>query len=253
MLNYNMTLKNATRHFQKSLIGKILKAVTTYLIFPTPSLLVISVENVKEYHLNTSSTMISRDDVANFAIALRIFTRSLVIQKRVKDLQLGVKSYQKHINVTKPDTTRPDLRKRHPYTPYKDPQGFIYFSDGTLTRLLSSLEDITKNINMEYLPKRRWSTLEKKRAHFMIKDINKLLKERRMMRSLEKFVGGRLYGTDLRLLQKNNMTCVALMVKKRFDTSARNPVKIFFLKLNLPDPKSISAYSKVTPTKTQAK
>ncbi|GKA43482.1 hypothetical protein Tco_0736206 [Tanacetum coccineum] len=113
----------------------------------------------------------------------------------------------------------PDLRKRHPYTPYKDPQGFIYvddykrnrlmrsdelykFSDGTLTRLLSLLEDITKNIDIEYLPKRRWSTLEKKRAHFMIKDINKLLKERRMMRSLEKFIGGRLYGTDLRLLQR---------------------------------------------------
>ncbi|GJY84105.1 hypothetical protein Tco_0497481 [Tanacetum coccineum] len=137
----------------------------------------------------------------------------------IEDLQLGVESYQKHINVTKPDTTRPDLRKRHTYTPYKDPQGFIYvddfkrnrlmrsdelykFSDGTLTRLLSSLEDITKNIDMEYLPKIRWSTLEKKRAHFMIKDINKLLKERRMMRSLEKFVRGRLYGTDLRLLQR---------------------------------------------------
>ncbi|GJZ55898.1 hypothetical protein Tco_0611091 [Tanacetum coccineum] len=62
------------------------------------------------------------DDVANFAIALRMFTRSLVIHKRVEDLQLGVESYQKKINVTKPDTTRPDLRKRHPYTPYKDPQ-----------------------------------------------------------------------------------------------------------------------------------
>ncbi|GJW60649.1 hypothetical protein Tco_0109984 [Tanacetum coccineum] len=114
---------------------------------------------------------LSGDDVADFAIALIMFTRSL------------------------PDTTRPDLRKRHPYTPYKDPQGFIYvddkkknklmhsdelykFSDGTLTRLHSSLKDITKNINREYLPKRRWSTLEKKRAHCMIKDINKLLKER---------------------------------------------------------------------------
>ncbi|GJW90591.1 hypothetical protein Tco_0168144 [Tanacetum coccineum] len=63
------------------------------------------------------------------------------------------------------------------------------FSDGTLTTLLSSLEDITKNIDMEYLPKRRWSTLENKRAQFMINNINKLLKERRMMRSLEKFVG----------------------------------------------------------------
>ncbi|GJZ58677.1 hypothetical protein Tco_0614493 [Tanacetum coccineum] len=126
---------------------------------------------------------LSGDDVADFAIALRMFTRSLVIQKRVEDLQLGVKSYQKQDHV--------DAFRRM----YK-------FSDGTLTRLLSSLEDITKNIDMEYLPKRRWSTLEKKRAHFMIKDINKLLKERRTMRSLEKFVGGRLYGTDLRLLQR---------------------------------------------------
>ncbi|GJW36160.1 hypothetical protein Tco_0059080 [Tanacetum coccineum] len=76
------------------------------------------------------------------------------------------------------------------------------FSDGTLTRLLTLLKDITKNIHMEYLPKRRWSSLEKKRAHIMIKVINKLLKERRMLRSLEKFVGGRHYGTDLRLLQR---------------------------------------------------
>ncbi|GJW27705.1 hypothetical protein Tco_0044580 [Tanacetum coccineum] len=137
---------------------------------------------------NNRLTNLSWDDDADFAIARRMFTRSLGIQK-------------------------------HPYTPYKDPQGFIYvedykrnrlmrfdklykFSDGTLTRLLSSLEDITKNIGMEYLPKRRWSNLEKKRSHFMIKDINKLLKERRMMRSLEKFVGGRLYRTDLRLLQR---------------------------------------------------
>ncbi|GJX65237.1 hypothetical protein Tco_0299580 [Tanacetum coccineum] len=73
------------------------------------------------------------DDVADFAIALRMFTRSLVIQKRVEDLQLGVKSYQKQINVTKPDTIRQDLRKRHPYTPYKDPQGFILKDSFMLT------------------------------------------------------------------------------------------------------------------------
>nr|GEY76784.1 hypothetical protein [Tanacetum cinerariifolium] len=112
-----------------------------------------------------------RDDVADFTITLRMFTRSLVIQKRVEDIQLGVESYQKQSNVTKPDTTRPDLKKRH--------------------SLLSSLEVITKNIDMEYLPKKRWSTLEKKRAHCMTKDINKLLKERRTMRSLEKFIGVR--------------------------------------------------------------
>ncbi|GKC85428.1 hypothetical protein Tco_1141145 [Tanacetum coccineum] len=76
------------------------------------------------------------------------------------------------------------------------------FSDATLTRLQTSLDDITKNIRIEYLPQRRWSSLEKKRAHNMIKDINKQLKERIMMRSFEKFIGGRHYGTNLRLLQQ---------------------------------------------------
>ncbi|GJR93766.1 hypothetical protein Tco_0265940 [Tanacetum coccineum] len=163
---------------------------------------------------------LSGDDVADFAIALRMFTKSLVIQKRVEDLQLGVESYQKKINITKPNTTRPDLRKRRPYTPYKDPQGFIYVDDHK-RNILMQLPTIyykfidgyvnpgsflarrhTKNIDMEYLTKRRWSILEKKRAYFMTKDINKLLKERRMIRYLEKLVGDRLYGIDLRLLQR---------------------------------------------------
>ncbi|GJX10173.1 hypothetical protein Tco_0200032 [Tanacetum coccineum] len=161
---------------------------------------------------------LSGDDVSDFAIALRMFTRSLVIHKRVEDLQLRVESYQKKINFTRPQTTISGIRKRDPYTPYQDPQGFIYvdnngrnrlmrsdelykFSDRTLTGLRTSLDDITNNIRMEYLPKRHWSTLEKKRANIMIKAIDKKLKERRLMRSLEKFVGGRHYGTGLQLLQ----------------------------------------------------
>ncbi|GKD26193.1 hypothetical protein Tco_1232407, partial [Tanacetum coccineum] len=54
------------------------------------------------------------DDVSNFAIALRMFTRSLVIRKRDEDLQLGVKSYQKKINVTKPQTTISGIKKKRP-------------------------------------------------------------------------------------------------------------------------------------------
>ncbi|GJR92064.1 hypothetical protein Tco_0216075 [Tanacetum coccineum] len=44
--------------------------------------------------------------------------------------------------------------------------------------------------------------IRKKRAHIMIKAIDKQLKERRMMKSFEKFAGGRHYGTNLRLLQR---------------------------------------------------
>ncbi|GJS89765.1 hypothetical protein Tco_0772401 [Tanacetum coccineum] len=184
-----------------------------------PRLRINDIEDMLILIVQNRLTNLSGDDVFDFAIALRMFTRSMVIQKRVEDLQLGVESYQKKINVTKPKTTRPSIKKKDPYTPYQDPQGFIYvdtqgrnrlmrsdelykFSDGTLTRLQTSLDDITKNIRMEYLSRRRWSSLEKKRAHIMIKAIDKQLKERRMMRSFEKFVGGRHYETDLRLLQR---------------------------------------------------
>nr|GFA13928.1 hypothetical protein [Tanacetum cinerariifolium] len=135
------------------------------------------------------------DDVFDFAIALRMFTRSLVIQKRVEDLQLAVESYQKKINVTKPETTRPGRNR------LMRSDELYKFSDGTLTRLQTFLKDITKIIHMEYLPNRRSSTLEKKRANIIIKVIDKKLNERRMMRSLKKFVGGRDYETNLRLVQ----------------------------------------------------
>ncbi|GJZ63245.1 hypothetical protein Tco_0619666 [Tanacetum coccineum] len=60
-----------------------------------------------------------------FNVSLRMFTRSVVIQRRVEDLQLGVESYQKKLNLTKPDTYRSNLRRRDAYTPYVvDPHGF---------------------------------------------------------------------------------------------------------------------------------
>nr|GEW09187.1 Gag-Pol polyprotein [Tanacetum cinerariifolium] len=46
-----------------------------------------------------------------FNVSLRIFTRSIVIQRHVEDLQLGVESYQKRLNLTKPDTYRSNLRR----------------------------------------------------------------------------------------------------------------------------------------------
>nr|GFC95979.1 hypothetical protein [Tanacetum cinerariifolium] len=46
--------------------------------------------------------------------------------RRVEDLQLGVKSYQKKLNLTKPDSYRSDLKRKEAYTAYSNPQGFIY-------------------------------------------------------------------------------------------------------------------------------
>ncbi|GKA98123.1 hypothetical protein Tco_0826017 [Tanacetum coccineum] len=79
------------------------------------------------------------------------------------------------------------------------------FNDGTLISGRDKLKDMINNLEIGYtsvMPRRRWSNLEKKRSRIMVKDIDRQLLERRLMRSLEKFVGGREYGEDLRLLQR---------------------------------------------------
>ncbi|GKB64611.1 hypothetical protein Tco_0920797, partial [Tanacetum coccineum] len=96
-----------------------------------------------------------------FSVSLRMFTRSMVIQRRVEDLQLGVESYQKKLNITKPDTYRSDLKRREASSAYSNPRGFIdqnkdkknklmrvdelhKFSDGTLNDVRTALNDRLK-------------------------------------------------------------------------------------------------------------
>nr|GEZ43946.1 hypothetical protein [Tanacetum cinerariifolium] len=50
-----------------------------------------------------------------FNVSLRMFIRSIVIQRHVEDLQLGVESYQKRINLTKPDTYQSDLKRKEAF------------------------------------------------------------------------------------------------------------------------------------------
>nr|GEX78363.1 hypothetical protein [Tanacetum cinerariifolium] len=154
-----------------------------------------------------------------FNVSLRMFTRSIVIKRRMEDLQLGVKSYQKRLNLTKPDTYRSDLKRRETYTAYSNPRGFVYqnkdkknmlmridklykFSDGTLNDVRNALDDRLKGIRMQYLPQTIWRKGDKDRVAAMIQAIDKMLKIRRIMRSLEWFVGGRLYEGDFRMLQR---------------------------------------------------
>ncbi|GJS03546.1 hypothetical protein Tco_0320054 [Tanacetum coccineum] len=130
----------------------------------------------------------------------------IVIQERVEDLQLGVESYQKKINLKKPDTYRSDIRRMTPYTPYPDIQGIIYedemnrnrlmctdelhkFSDGTLNHVRTALNNITTGEHAEF--------------------------------------------------DESNT-----YVLERFNTAAGNPVKKILHKLNLPDHKSILTDSK---------
>nr|GFA93110.1 hypothetical protein [Tanacetum cinerariifolium] len=75
-------------------------------------------------------------------------------------------------------------------------------TDGTLNDVRNALDDCLKGIRMQYFSTTIWRRGDKDRATAMIQAIDKMLKTRRIIRSLEKFVGGRLYEGDFCMLQR---------------------------------------------------
>ncbi|GJZ11069.1 hypothetical protein Tco_0545828 [Tanacetum coccineum] len=71
------------------------------------------------------------------------------------------------------------------------------FSDGTLNDVRSALDDILKRIRMKYLPQTVWRNVDNERAGAMIQAIDEHLRNRMIMRSLENFIGGRLYSNPM--------------------------------------------------------
>ncbi|GJW82157.1 hypothetical protein Tco_0146132 [Tanacetum coccineum] len=120
------------------------------------------------------------------SVSLRMFTRSIDIKKRVEDLQLGIESYQKKLNLIKPDMYTSDLKRKTAYTAYSNPIGFIYqnkdkknrlmridelhkVSDDTLNDVRSALDDILKRIWMEYLLQTVWRNVDRERGSTRLK------------------------------------------------------------------------------------
>nr|GFC89726.1 hypothetical protein [Tanacetum cinerariifolium] len=88
--------------------------------------------------------------------AVKLWTRSLVIQQRVKDFQLGIESYQTQLNLTKPEWDVICYEFKHDYTIIESPRAVVFpvnnnerkimrfneiykFIDGMLTRILEAL------------------------------------------------------------------------------------------------------------------
>ncbi|GKE47623.1 hypothetical protein Tco_1478881, partial [Tanacetum coccineum] len=122
------------------------------------------------------------DEIVDLMIALRMFTRSIFIKRRVEDVQLGNKSNQK--------------RLMQAYKLYK-------FCDRTLKSVREILNVRLHNFVLGYnadIPKRAWTYKDQTQTDDMLMLIDNMLLERRIMQSLECFVGGRTVETDYRLL-----------------------------------------------------
>ncbi|GJW14165.1 hypothetical protein Tco_0018298 [Tanacetum coccineum] len=131
--------------------------------------------------------------IIDFIVALRMFTRSLILKRRVEDLQLGVESYQKKLNITKRQNTIPEIKFKELYTPSYDPSGIVYedldkqkrvfradelykFSDGTLKSVRDEIHYRVLEFRLDYnpeMPKRKWMAVDRKRLGLMLELINK--------------------------------------------------------------------------------
>ncbi|GJY25368.1 hypothetical protein Tco_0400094 [Tanacetum coccineum] len=145
-----------------------------------------------------------------------------VSSSRREDVQLGMESYQKKLNITKPQKDFPRISVKELYTPSFDPPRIVYadssnrkrlmradelykFSDGTLKKVRDTLHHRLLNFRFGYskdMSRRKWSATDKKRARIMVDLIDKLMLERRILRNLERLVGAWELEMDYRLMQR---------------------------------------------------
>ncbi|GJU54939.1 hypothetical protein Tco_1228653 [Tanacetum coccineum] len=147
-------------------------------------------EVVVLFHLNDT-------DIVDFIMALRMFTRSLIIKRQVEDLQLGVESYQKKLNITTPQQTFLEIEFKELYSPSYKPPG-------------DELHHIILDFHLGYndeMSRRKWMAIDKKRSKLMVELIDKQMRERRIIGNLERLVGAQELKMDYKL-----MTCINIRV-----------------------------------------
>ncbi|GKC95748.1 hypothetical protein Tco_1161190, partial [Tanacetum coccineum] len=69
---------------------------------------------------------LSCSDKRMLSTAIKLWTRNLVIRQRVKDFQLGIKSYQTQLNLTKPGWEATGYEFKHDYTIIESPRAIVF-------------------------------------------------------------------------------------------------------------------------------
>ncbi|GKE32863.1 hypothetical protein Tco_1452185 [Tanacetum coccineum] len=124
---------------------------------------------------------------------VNLWIKNLVIRQRVEDFQMGIKSYQTQLNLTKPRWDATGFEFKHDFTVIDSPRAVI-FRDKYRVQMIMRFNEIHKFSD---------DTLKdvERSKEFMFA-IQKWLKTRRIFRNLESFVGERIREGDYRLLQR---------------------------------------------------
>nr|GEY73585.1 hypothetical protein [Tanacetum cinerariifolium] len=140
------------------------------------------------------------------------WTRHLVIRQCLEDFQLGIKSYQTQLNLTKPQWDATGFEYKHNYTVIDSPRAVMFrdkygvqmlmrfneihkYSDGTLQQIDEALDYRDKEFRINRinpgLNTRFWTKKDIDRCKAFIFAIQRRLRTKRIFCNLESFVGGR--------------------------------------------------------------
>ncbi|GJV33299.1 hypothetical protein Tco_1393699 [Tanacetum coccineum] len=152
------------------------------------------------------------DVIVNFIMALRMFTRSLILKRRVEDLQLGVE----RIIYEDLDKQKRVLRADELYK----------YSDGTLKSVRDEIHHRVLDFHLDYnpeIPKRKWTAIDRKRAGLMIELIDKQLREMDIIINLERLVGARELEMDYKLMTRTKKLYITKPQKTFPDIEFKEP------------------------------
>nr|GFA20594.1 hypothetical protein [Tanacetum cinerariifolium] len=136
--------------------------------------------------------------------AVNQWTRHLVIRQYVKDFQLGIESYQTHMNLTKPQWDATGFEYKHDYIVIDSPRAVMFwdkygvrvmmrfneihkFSDGTLQQINEALDYRVKEFRINRmnpcLNTRFWTRKDVDRCKVFMFAIHRRLRTRRIFRT----------------------------------------------------------------------
>nr|GEZ07932.1 hypothetical protein [Tanacetum cinerariifolium] len=151
------------------------------------------------------------------------WTRQLVIRQRIEDFQLGIKTYQTQVNLTKPQWMATGFEYKHDYTIIESPRAVIFWdkyevqmmmrfneihklSDRTLQQIVEALDYRVKEFRINRMNPglniRFWTRKDVDRCNAFMFTIQRHLRKQRIFCNRKSFVGGRISVEVLRYEKK---------------------------------------------------
>ncbi|GKA27161.1 hypothetical protein Tco_0713329 [Tanacetum coccineum] len=222
----SITMTKATRYEIEGIEDMIsLNKFSKHNVYSTKKILGVKIVSVKKLHGygHLKVIVVKRADRQFYK-----FKEGDFVDLHLNDIEdmlllaIGVESYLKKLNITPPQQTFLEIELKELYTLSHKPLGVIYkylteqkrvmradelykFLDGTIKKVREELHHRIHDFRLEYnkmMPRRKWTAIDRKRSELMVELIDKQMREKRIIRNLERLVGAQELEMDYKLITR---------------------------------------------------